>query len=42
MAKPAPKSGEKVLTVPVSAQDGFLQVGPLQLLRLKPLSLPSR
>ncbi|MDA0656054.1 MAG: DUF2125 domain-containing protein [Proteobacteria bacterium] len=42
LAKPSPTDGVKVLTVPVSAREGALLVGPFQILKLRPLSLPSR
>lgn len=42
LAKPSPADGVKVLSVPLTARDGQLRVGPFQLFRLLPLSLPSR
>lgn len=42
LAKPSSADGAKVLSVPLTARDGQLRVGPFQLFRLRPLSLPSR
>ncbi len=42
LAKPSPKDGEKVLSVPLNTRNGELWIGPLKLLKLKPINLPSR
>jgi hypothetical protein len=39
LAKPAKPGGEPVLTVPLTAQDGFLSLGPVRLLPVPPLAL---
>ncbi|MSP88211.1 MAG: DUF2125 domain-containing protein [Alphaproteobacteria bacterium] len=39
LAKPATSGGEPVLSVPLTAQDGFLSLGPIKLLPVLPLAL---
>jgi len=39
LAKPAKPGGEAVLSVPLTAQDGFLSLGPVKLLPVPPLAL---
>ena len=42
LAKTSPKDGEKILSVPLTTRNGELRIGPLKLLKLKPINLPSR
>ena len=42
LAKTSPKDGGKVLTVPINSRNGELWIGPFQLLKLNPITLPPR
>lgn len=39
LAQPDPQTGKPTLTVPIAAQDGWLSVGALRLLKLEPIRL---